>query len=134
MSEHKYCGDAANFIDMGNVLYHDPSAELMIRAGQIFEAKTVKGGKNLIVAMRVVDGWMVYLHGDKAKKVSMFQFVNAVMGGELEPKMPTQVDVGRMSMAAIGIDAVANRRTAEERIDEIEEQAIARLQRGGAIQ
>lgn len=123
--------DVSSFLEMGNVLYHDPKAGLTIREGQIFECPTTKGGKNLIVTMRHVDGWMVYVHGDKAKKVTMEVFVRAVMNGDIEPVNPAKVDAGRMSMALIGIDAIANRRCAEEQIQHMEEEAFLRHQQGG---
>lgn len=119
-----------SFLEMGEVLFHDPKAGLTIRQGQIFECPTVKGGKNLIVTMRNVNGWMIYIHGDKARKTSMEVFVRAVMNGDIEPKMPNEVDAGRMSMAMIGIDAIANRRTGEETINAYEEAAFLRHRDG----
>lgn|GEM_PF-4712450 len=132
MNEHEYRGDKSSFIEMGAVLFADEKAGLVIREGQIFEAPTVKGGKNLIVTMRVVDNFMVYCHGDKVKKVSMFEFLRAVYNGDIEPKLPSEIDTERMSMATIGLDAIANRRTAEEYIELMGEQAEARM-RGGAV-
>lgn len=132
MSQHEYRGDRSKFVEMGQVLFHDEKAGLTIREGQIFEGRTVKGGKNLIVTMRAVDGFMVYCHGDKVKKVSLYQFINAVYAGDLEPKHPKEIDTERMSMATIGIDAIANRRTAEEHIDYLGEAAEARMKGGAA--
>lgn len=122
----KEWANCASFIEMGNVLYVDIKAGLTIREGQLFEAKTVKGGKNLIVAMRNVDGWMIYTHGDKVRKVQMETFVRAVYNGDLEPKHPKEIDTERLSMVQIGIDAFSNRRTAEEHIQIMGEGAEAR--------
>ena len=124
-----------SFNEMGRELIVDHEAKFTVREGQIFEAPTVKGGKNLIVAMRVVEDangkWMVYTHGDKAKKVPVDVFHRAVLNGDIEPKKPTEVDAGRMSMAMIGIDAIANRRTGEEQLMMMEEEAFIRQQQGG---
>lgn len=104
------------FDQMGKVLWHDEKQSLTIYAGNIFEAKTVKGNTNLIVAMRVIQGQMYYMHGDKAKKVPVDTFVRAVLGGDLIPRNVKEVDAERLSMCAIGLDSIANRRTAEETI------------------
>ena len=123
--------DPQTFNDMGNVIYEDKSQGLTIREGQLFEAETVKGGKNLIVAMRrAVDGGILYAHGDKVRKVPIDQFVRAVLWGDLEPKLAQQIDPGRLSMASIGLDAIANRRTAEETLMFYGEDAEARFMKG----
>lgn len=119
-----------SFIEMGNELIVDGDAGFTVREGQIFEAQTVKGGKNLIVAMRVHEGFMIYTHGDKVKKVRVEEFHRAVLYGDLEPKKPNEIDAGRMSMAMIGIDAIANRRTGEETIMCTEEGAMRRHMEG----
>lgn len=123
---NKDYSNCESFNDMGEPLIIDEDNKFTVRAGQIFEAKTKKGGKNLIVAMRVVDRWMVYIHGDKAKKCHVDEFHRAVLNGDIEPKKPSEIDAGRMSMAMIGIDAIANRRTAEESIMCAEEGAMRR--------
>lgn len=105
------------FDSMGKVLFHDQKAGLTIYAGNIFEGKTVKGGTNLIVAMRVYQGNMYYMHGDKAKKVPLNVFARAVMAGELIPRNIKEVDVERLQMCSIALDSIANRRTAEETIN-----------------
>lgn len=120
-----------SFNEMGQVLFSDPAQGLTIRAGQIFEGRTVKGGTNLIITMRQKDGFMYYMHADKARKVSMESFVNAVMYGDLQPRLAQEVDTERLSMAAIGLDALANRRTAEETIDFYGEGAAERFAEGG---
>lgn len=127
-------GDAfegvGSFEEMGLYLGGSEKEGIIVRAGQIYEAKTVKGGKNLIVAMRVMDGWMFYAHGDKIRKVKADQFLNAIRHGDLEPKNVKEVDVGRLSMAIIGLDAIANRRTGEEQIQYMGDGAEDRFQRG----
>ena len=107
----------ASFEEMGRVLFLDPSQGIKIHAGQIYEARTVKGHTNLIVTMRVVDGWMVYMHADKAKKVKLDSFVHAVAHGDLQPRRADEIDTERLSMVSIGLDAIANRRTGEEMIE-----------------
>lgn len=122
----KEFANCASFLEMGEILYVDLKAGLTIREGQLFEGKTVKGGRNLIVAMRNVDGWMIYTHGDKVRKVQMEAFVKAVYSGDLEPKHPKEIDTERLSMVQIGIDAFSNRRTAEEQIEFMGEGAETR--------
>lgn len=122
--------DVSAFEEMGLYLGGSEKEGMVVRAGQIYEAKTVKGGKNLIVALRVLDGWMYYGHGDKLRKVKCEQFLDAIRHGDLEPKKVKEVDVGRLSMAIIGLDAMANRRTGEEQIQYMGEGAEDRFQRG----
>lgn len=129
----KYSG-CDSFLDMGDILYSSPSQGLTIRAGQIFQGKTVKGGTNLIVAMRTMPGFMVYAHGDKVKKVDMETFINSVLHGDLEPKLINEVDPGRLSMSVIGLDAIANRRCGEVQIDAMTEKRIERMRSGPQIQ
>lgn len=122
--------DVGSFEEMGLYLGGDAKDGIVVRAGQIYEAKTVKGGKNLIVALRYLDGWMYYGHGDKIRKVKGDQFLNAIRHGDLEPKNVKEVDVGRLSMAIIGLDAIANRRTAEQQIQFMGDSAEERFRRG----
>lgn len=121
---------ARRFDEMGKVLFEDPSCGLVIRAGNIFEARTVKGHTNLIMAMRVLEGWLYYVHADKVRKVRMEEFVSSVMHGDLQPRSYNEVDVGRLSMAGIALDSVANRRTGEETIQYYGEQCEERHMRG----
>jgi hypothetical protein len=107
---------AKSFDQMGKVLYHDKKQGITIRAGNIFEAQTVKGNTNLIVTLRVIDGFMYYCHGDKVKKVKIDNFVSAVEHGDLQPRQAKEIDTERLTMATIGLDAVVNRRTGEEQI------------------
>lgn len=120
------------FNEMGDIAVSRLDQGLIIREGQLFEGKTVKGGKNLIVTLRAKDGWMYYLHGDRAKKVEIDRFVNAVLCGDLEPKLAQDVDVGRLSMAAIALDALANRRSVDQQIDAVAETAEHRFMGGDA--
>lgn len=118
---------AASYDEMGMVLFHDEKAQLTIRRGNIFEARTVKGHTNLLIAMGVSDGFMFYMHADKAKKVKLEQFINAVMCGDLEPRSAKEIDTERLSMASIGLDAIANRRTGEEQIQYFGDRAEERF-------
>ena len=113
----KVRNNADSFVTMGKILLESPGDNLCIREGQLLQGKTVTGGTNLIVCMRVVDGHMIYAHGDKVKKIDIDTFIRAVLHGDLEPKMPKEIDTERLSMATIGMDAIANRRTVEEHID-----------------
>jgi hypothetical protein len=102
---------------MGKLIFFDAENGVSIFAGNIFEGKTVKGSTNLIVAMRVLNGHMYYMHGDTGKKIPIEQFVSAVLYGELIPRKATEIDTERLSMCAIGLDSIANRRKAEETIN-----------------
>ena len=113
----KVRNNADSFVTMGNCLFESPGDGLRVFEGQLFEGKTNKGGRNLIVCMRVDQGNMIYLHGDKVKKIDLDTFIRAILHGDLEPKMPKEIDTERLSMATIGMDAIANRRTVEEHID-----------------
>lgn len=118
------------FDQMGRVIVYDAEQGIVIRAGNIFEAKTVKGNTNLIVAMRVINGWMYYMHGDKGKKIEAHKFVRAVAHGDFQPRTAKEVDTNRLSMCAIGLDSIANRRTAEETIKYYGDQAEERFKQG----
>lgn len=120
----------SSFKEMGKVLFFSEKDGVIIRAGQIFEARTVKGHTNLIVTGRVYDGYMYYFHGDKARKVKLDQFVKAVMSGDLQPRDPKEIDTERLSLATISIDAIANRRTGEEQIEYYGENAEERYLAG----
>lgn len=125
-----------DFRNMGGVLYKDPNGEFEIHAGDIFEAKTILGHTNLIVAMRLIEGWIIYAHGDKCKKVLLQEFVRGIEGGDLELRWPDDVDKERLSMAVIMLDAIANRRTFEQSIDLMSDNAdeyYARRAEGGSI-
>lgn len=127
--------DLANhFNDMGQILYSDFSQGISIRAGQLFEGKTVKGGRNLIVAMRQKDGWMYFMHGEKCRKIELDKFVNAVAHGDLEPKLAQEIDTERLSKAAIGLDAIANRRSVSDHLDCLTEQAEMRAKGRAPVQ
>jgi hypothetical protein len=102
------------FRNQGQVLYRDPAGEFEIHSGDVFEAKTVKGHTNLIIALRIYEGWLLYAHGDKVRKVPARQFINAIESGEIEIRWPDEIDTERLSLAVIMLDAIANRRTFEE--------------------
>ena len=95
------------FENMAGSIVEDHSQGIQVYAGQLFQAKTVKGGTNVIIAMRVMNNFMYYAHGDKLKKVPVETFVNAIRHGDLEPKKVSEVDVGRLDMAMIGLDAIS---------------------------
>ena len=109
------------FREIGKVIYECEKFD--IRAGDIFEGKTHKGHTNLIVALRVWDGYMYYLHGDKAKKVPLKFFIRAIENSDIELRYADEIDTERLSMAAIMLDAMANRRTFEESLHIQSEQA-----------
>lgn len=122
----KFSDHFQSYQDSGKVLYEDPSQGIVIRQGYIYEAPTVKGGTNLIVAMRVYDGWMFYMHADRCKKTQMHEFVRAIASGDIQPRSLKQVDVERLAQCAIGLEAFANHRTTEQHIDYMEEEAFRR--------
>jgi hypothetical protein len=125
-----------NFREQGHILYEDPKGEFSVRSGDIFEAKTIKGHTNLIVALRHYQGWLLYAHGDKVRKVPMKQFVNAIESGEIEIRWPDEIDTERLSMAVIMLDAIANRRTFEESLHIKAEEAEdyrRQFENGGSI-
>ena len=132
---NKFIG-ASTFDQMGKIILVDLEQGIKIHAGQIFEAKTQKGGTNLIVAMRVLNSHMYYMHGDRCKKVHAEEFARAVLHGELQPRTAKEIDTERLSKASIGLDAIANRRTGEEQIEYMGEHAAERYYRdagkGGA--
>jgi hypothetical protein len=117
-----------SFDRQGRVLYSDK--EIAIHGGNVFKAQTVKGHWNHIVAMRVYEGQMFYMHGDKVKKTSLFEFVNRVKQGELIPVDVKDLDVDALATTAILLDSVANRRTSMQQIDYLEQMAIERMKRG----
>lgn len=107
----------------GPLLYADPNGYFDIRSGDVFRAETVKGGHNYVVALRVFNGYFYYGHGDKVKKVEFDNFVKAVEHGDLEFIPMDELDKERLSMAVIGLDAIANRRSAAQSIDIMAESA-----------
>ena len=105
-----------SFDNMGRVLYLDEKQGVCIRAGQIFECPTTKGETRYILTLGVKDGFLYYSLADKGKKTPMEHFVRAVLSGDIWHVPRAKADIERMSMSAIGLDAIANRRTAEETI------------------
>ena len=102
------------FRGMGKLIYKDPEGNFEIRAGDLYEAKTVKGHTNLLVALRCIEGWVYYAHGDKVRKVQIEQFARAIEIGDLLLKWPDEIDTERLSMSVIALDAMANRRSFEQ--------------------
>lgn len=129
--------DLNEFRAMGKVLYVDPKGEFEIHAGDIYEARTTLGHTNLIVALREYNGWMYYAHGDKCRKVLARDFIRSVEDGSLELRWPDEIDKERLSMSVIMLDAIANRRTFEESMDIMADQAdeyMEKVHNGGIIQ
>ena len=120
-----------SFDDMGQIIYQDLSQGVIIRKGQIFECPTVKGGKNLIVTLAVKDGHLLYAHADKGRKTPIDAFIKAVLHGDIELKRASEIDTERLSMATIGMDAIANRRSGEEQIEFYGEGAAERFRTQG---
>lgn len=112
-----------DFRYMGKLLYDDPKGEYQIRAGDVYEAKTVKGHTNLLVALRLAEGWMYYAHGDKVKKVPFVQFKSALESGDIQFKFPDEIDTERLSLSVIALDALANRRSFEESLKVMSDEA-----------
>ncbi|MGL4398230.1 MAG: hypothetical protein ACRCXD_00045 [Luteolibacter sp.] len=121
--------NSKSFFDrQGRVLFSDK--DIAIHAGNIFRAQTVKGEWNHIVAMRNYEGFIYYMHGDKVKKSSVYEFVSRVKQGELIPVDVKEMDVDRLATTAILLDSVANRRTSMQQIDMMEDMAVERARRG----
>lgn len=76
--------------------------------GDVFEAETVKGGKNYVIFMFEKDGWTYYCHGDKAKKVRTDHFKKCIDYGDLYPVPQDKIEPERKSLAVIGMLAMAN--------------------------
>lgn len=114
MTELNPLSTIQQFRNQGQVLYVDPKGEFEIHSGDVYEAKTIKGHTNLIIALRIYEGWMLYAHGDKVKKTPANQFIRAIENGDIEIRWPDEIDTERLSMAVIMLDAIANRRTFEE--------------------
>lgn len=76
--------------------------------GAIFEAETVKGGKNYIVFMFTKDGWVYYCHADKGKKVREEQFKKLIDYGDLVPVPKEKQDPERLSLSVLGMMAMSN--------------------------
>jgi hypothetical protein len=126
------------FREMGKLLFKSKNKEFSVYAGDIFEAKTVKGNKNLLVAIRVYPDeqgelWMFYLHGGNAKKVKLKEFVQACEAGDLELKKPIEIDVERLALCDIMFDGFCNRRTFEEAIDVTEEEMTSQILGGNEV-
>lgn len=88
-----------------------------IYAGDIYEAKTIMGNTNYVIAFRIMDDHMFYGQGDKVKKVPLEHFLRAIESGDLQLKYIDEVDVERIAMCQICLDAIANRRTFEQAVD-----------------
>lgn len=81
--------------------------------GQAFEAQTVKGSTNYVIFAFVridLQGnkWAYYFHGDRAKKMPLQRFQDHIDAGELNPVPNDKLDPERMSLAVLGLNAMAN--------------------------
>jgi hypothetical protein len=121
--------EAESFDDMGPILVVTPGG-CHIRGGHVWKAPTAKGSYNYIISMRVIKGWMYYIHGDKVKKVSVEKFCQCVDDGEFDRVKYSQMDAERLNMSMIGLDAIANRRTYEDSIKVSEDEMEAAFNSG----
>lgn len=81
--------------------------------GSVFEAETVKGGKNYVLFMRTHqdrDGreWVVYVHGDKAKKVYSEHFKKMICYGDLVFVPREKIDPEKIALCTLGLMAMSN--------------------------
>jgi hypothetical protein len=80
----------------------------VFQRGDVFEAKTVKGGTNYIIFLFTREGWTYYCHGDKGKKVRSEKFKALIDYGDLVPIPKEKRDPERMSLAVLGLMAMDN--------------------------
>jgi hypothetical protein len=98
-----------------------PKSSLMLQVedqfyecGTVFEAETVKGGKNYVLFMRTHKDpkdqreWVIYAHGDKMKKVYKEHFVKMICYGDLSFVPREKVDPERIALCVLGLNANAN--------------------------
>lgn len=121
--------NAESFDDLGPVLIVTPGG-CLIRGGHVWKAPTSKGGYNYLITMRIFNGWMYYAHGDRIKKIQAERFCQCVDEGEFDHVKYTEMDQERLSMAMIGFDAIANRRTYEQSMEVSEQEMEVALKRG----
>jgi len=81
--------------------------------GSVFEAETVRGGKNYVIFMRThqdKDGrdWAVYVHGDKAKKVYLEHFKKMICYGDLIFVPRQNIDPEKIALCTLGLMAMSN--------------------------
>lgn len=100
-------GPNLNGAGQGMMLFHEDSG-MTFQAGSIFEAQTVKGGKNYIVFMCVRNGWVYYCHGDKAKKTQLENFKKLISYGDLYPVPKEKQDIERLALCVLGLKAMVN--------------------------
>lgn len=91
----------------GMVLFHEDSG-LTFESGSIFEAQTVKGGKNYIVFMMVRNSFVYYVHGDRAKKVPVVTFKKLISYGDLEFVPKAKQDIEKLALCVLGLKAMIN--------------------------
>lgn len=133
-----------HFQERGPIIFHDAKDGLTIRSGWLYEGRTVKGHKNLVVTARVMqfsqpkpytDGrgyreWLSYGQGKFIRRVPVEVFARAIRDGDLAQVNPQTVDTERLDMAMIMFDGLMNGRTPEQTLKVYEEEATEYLQSG----
>jgi len=119
---------------------YEKSVGMKCIPGSLYEAKTVKGGKNIIILLAFVhyrDGkcMALYAHGDKPKKVNARDFYNGVAAGDLEPKKRSETDFERLQLASVGMECIAKGTDVDTMLKERmgltpEEQTVNRIKLG----
>jgi len=79
----------------------------IFQMGDIFEAETVKGGKNYIVFFFTRDHHVYYCHGDRAKKVREDRFKALIDYGDLVPVPREKADPERLALSVLGLKAMS---------------------------
>lgn len=80
----------------------------VFQMGDVFEAETVKGHKNYIVFFFRKGDVIYYVHGDRAKKVAASHFLKMIDYGDLVHVPRDKCEPERLSLAVLGLNAVAN--------------------------
>jgi hypothetical protein len=76
--------------------------------GDYFEAKTKKGGTNLIVFFFEKDGYVYYCHGDRAKKCPKSQWTKSIDYGDMWPVDRSTIQPDRIALSVLAMQAMAN--------------------------
>lgn len=97
---------------------------------QPFQAKTVKGSKQIIIAFKVYSGHMVYAHADRVLKVRLDKFCDAIDHGDLEPLNYSEIDQEKIALAHLGIMSIMHNQHMEATIEAVEENAIEEVSMG----
>ena len=108
----------------GQVVYHDN--EITIHAGNVFEAKTDRGRKVLLIAMLQSNDHIFYIFGHRKMKSPTHIFVRLVKDGTLKPVPVDELDTDQLTNVQIVLDSVGNRRSVEEQLLYMEREAMER--------